>query len=218
MTKFKYYAVRIGKKPGIYLEWNECYNAIKDMPYSRYKGFNDLKEANAFLSQANILKDDTPPIIPKKLLDFDFKKSSVDVYTDGACSNNGKKNAVAGYGVWWGDDHPLNLSEKLEGNQTNQRAELNGAITAIQQAITYNAGELTLHTDSMYTINCMTWSNKWEKNQWKTKSNEDVKNKEDIQLMKKLCCKQKVKWVYVKAHNKNYGNEKADQLAKLSII
>ena len=58
MNKFKYYAVRIGKKPGIYLNWNECYNAIKDLPYSKYKGFHDLEEANAFLSQANILKDD----------------------------------------------------------------------------------------------------------------------------------------------------------------
>lgn len=31
----------------------------------------------------------------------------VQVYTDGACENNGKPNARAGYGVWFGDDHPL---------------------------------------------------------------------------------------------------------------
>jgi len=32
---------------------------------------------------------------------------SVEVYTDGACSNNGKANASAGIGVFWGSDHPL---------------------------------------------------------------------------------------------------------------
>jgi len=30
-----------------------------------------------------------------------------EVYTDGACKRNGKPDALAGYGVWWGDDHVL---------------------------------------------------------------------------------------------------------------
>ena len=34
----------------------------------------------------------------------------VHVYTDGACSDNGRGNmSKAGIGVWWSDDHPLNL-------------------------------------------------------------------------------------------------------------
>jgi len=28
------------------------------------------------------------------------------VYTDGACSNNGRRNAQAGIGVWWGPNDP----------------------------------------------------------------------------------------------------------------
>lgn len=31
----------------------------------------------------------------------------MNVYTDGACSLNGCKNAQAGIGVWFGDNHPL---------------------------------------------------------------------------------------------------------------
>lgn len=30
----------------------------------------------------------------------------VDVYTDGACSNNGRGNSAAGWGVNFGPDHP----------------------------------------------------------------------------------------------------------------
>lgn len=31
----------------------------------------------------------------------------VIVYTDGSCFNNGQKNACAGYGVYFGDEHVL---------------------------------------------------------------------------------------------------------------
>lgn len=50
------------------------------------------------------------------------------VWTDGACQGNGRDGAVAGVGVWFGEDDPRNISEKLEGKQTNQRAELMAAI------------------------------------------------------------------------------------------
>ncbi|TKR77050.1 hypothetical protein L596_018098 [Steinernema carpocapsae] len=53
------------------------------------------------------------------------------VYTDGACSSNGRKNARAGYGVYWGDDHPDNVSKPLEGSvATNNRAELQAVVVA----------------------------------------------------------------------------------------
>ena len=48
----------------------------------------------------------------------------VVVYTDGACSYNGREGARAGIGVYWGDKHPFNVSERLGGKQTNQRAEI----------------------------------------------------------------------------------------------
>lgn len=35
------------------------------------------------------------------------KNGYVEVYTDGACSNNGRKNPQAGIGVWFGTNHPL---------------------------------------------------------------------------------------------------------------
>ena len=40
-------------------------------------------------------------------LDFIREDGFMLVYTDGACENNGKPNAKAGIGVWFGDNHPL---------------------------------------------------------------------------------------------------------------
>lgn len=39
--------------------------------------------------------------------DFPMTDDHVEVYTDGACENNGRANAKAGIGVWFADNHPL---------------------------------------------------------------------------------------------------------------
>ena len=37
------------------------------------------------------------------------------VYTDGACSNNGRVDSRAGVGVWWGDGSTHNIGEPVKG-------------------------------------------------------------------------------------------------------
>ena len=70
------------------------------------------------------------------------------MYTDGACSNNGKPGARAGLGVYFGLNHKKNVSERLIGQQTNNRAELTAAIRAIEVAP--NHFNLLIFTDSEY--------------------------------------------------------------------
>ncbi|KAJ1150082.1 hypothetical protein NDU88_002880 [Pleurodeles waltl] len=75
------------------------------------------------------------------------------VYTDGCCASNGRSGARAGIGVYWGENHPLNVSERLSGRQTNQRAEIQAACTAVAQARSQNIKKLDVCTDSKFTIN-----------------------------------------------------------------
>jgi ribonuclease HI len=50
--------------------------------------------------------------------------SAVIIYTDGACSSNGRAHAKAGVGVYFGDNHPDNISEPLlTGPHTNNRGK-----------------------------------------------------------------------------------------------
>ena len=37
-------------------------------------------------------------------------KAPLNIYTDGACSNNGRPNAKAGFGVWFGENDERNKS------------------------------------------------------------------------------------------------------------
>ena len=57
---------------------------------------------------------------------------TVNIYTDGACSNNGQRGAKAGLGVYFGENDPRNCSERIEGKQTNNTAELKAIIKAAE--------------------------------------------------------------------------------------
>ena len=45
----KFYAVRIGKEPGIYHTWTECLDQVRGFPKAAFKSFTTLTDAEAFL-------------------------------------------------------------------------------------------------------------------------------------------------------------------------
>ncbi|XP_056420073.1 ribonuclease H1-like isoform X2 [Hyla sarda] len=140
---------------------------------------------------------------------------SHNVFTDGCCVRNGKSGAKGGVGVYWGPGNPLNVSERLEGRPTNQRAEIEAARRAVEQARENNYGSVTIHTDSKYTIKGMTeWMPKWKENGFKTYSGGDVVHKAEFQNLDSLCQGLDVTWRHVPGHSGNPGNEMADQLAR----
>lgn len=137
------------------------------------------------------------------------------VYCDGCCYNNGNKCARAGIGVYWSQPKLPAISERLSGKQTNQRAELVAACRALESALEHKLVAIEVRTDSCYTINTVSnWVSKWKLNGWKTIIGEDVKNKEDIIRLDDLNSQLEVKWTHVRGHSNEFGNEKADELAK----
>ncbi|XP_046691964.1 ribonuclease H1 isoform X1 [Silurus meridionalis] len=140
---------------------------------------------------------------------------AVVVYTDGCCTNNGRHGARAGIGVYWGPDHPLNVAERLSGRQTNQRAELQAACRALEQARDMDIKKLVLYTDSKFTINGITsWVKNWKTNGWKLRTGGEVVNKEDFQQLDELNEELDVKWMHVPGHAGFLGNEEADRLSR----
>lgn len=142
--------------------------------------------------------------------------SKIEIYTDGACTGNGKKNAKGGVGVYFGDDSPLNVSEKLNClNPTNNLAELTAIDRALDISIlNFQSEEIIIYSDSNYSIKSLTqWGDSWEKNGWKRPKNQPIAN---LELIKKIRNKMKtlrVKLVHVRGHSDNYGNNYADRLA-----
>lgn len=135
---------------------------------------------------------------------------------DGSCRGNGTDHAVGGFGIYWGENHPYNVSEKVpkSGNQTNQVAELMAAVRAVQQVRQKGFKEMIIQTDSIYVYNGITsWINKWIKSGWKTTQGKDVKHKELWQQLYDECQMGNISWEHVKGHSGNAENEGADRLA-----
>jgi len=148
----------------------------------------------------------------------------MNVFTDGACINNGKPNAIAGIGVFIADNDPRNVSRRVEGKQTNNVAELSAILevfTILEEEI--ERGDIiNIYSDSKYSINSFTvWAIKWKQNNW-TKKN-GIKNLELIKRGYELFNKyNNVNIFHIKAHTGlsdqlSIGNENADRLANISV-
>lgn len=144
------------------------------------------------------------------------------VYTDGACSNNGRDNAKAGIGIYFQDDDSRNVSKRITGKQTNNRAELLAIIVAyfiIEKDIEKGLS-IVIVTDSEYAIRCFTsYGEKCEKQGWK----KDIPNKELVQQAYALFKDTpNISLKHVRAHTgatdvHSIGNAKADALATQCI-
>eukprot|EP00088_Acartia_fossae_P008006 TRINITY_DN1376_c0_g1_i11.p1 TRINITY_DN1376_c0_g1~~TRINITY_DN1376_c0_g1_i11.p1 ORF type:complete len:275 (-),score=45.63 TRINITY_DN1376_c0_g1_i11:593-1417(-) len=158
-----------------------------------------------------------PPKREKSDLKVDSDGYTI-VHTDGACSDNGRSNAKAGVGIFWGDDCEHNHGGPVQGDRhTNNVAEIQAATFAISIARGLGIRKLNIHTDSQFLINCMTrWIAGWKKNNWRTASKQPVINKEDLQSLELEMKKGSVdvKWTHVKGHQGIHGNEEADRLAR----
>ena len=146
----------------------------------------------------------------------------MNVYTDGSCKKNRRvkdttKQPKGGIGIFWDDDCPFNTSESFKIYPvTNQRTELYACIKAIDiycENFSIN-NELTIYTDSLYVINCMTdWIKRWKHNNWKTATGKNVKNQDLIIKLDEIIvdCDSKIRFKHVRAHQTEPMNEDSDE-------
>ncbi len=216
-----FYAVANGENIGIFLNWNDCNNSVKGFKNALYKKFDTREEADNFIKINNKINDDTITIKTQKENVVEFNPDYY-VYTDGACSNNGKDNALAGIGIFFGVDDIRNISKKIEGKQTNNAAELSAIIEtySIIETDVINGKKIAIVTDSEYAIKCVSsYGEKCCKNSW----NKDIPNKDLVKTAYEMYKdKQNIQFIHIKAHTNNedihsVGNNHADKLANKAI-
>lgn len=217
-----YYAVSKGRTTGIFNNWNDCNKSITGYPGAIFKKFNLKSEAEQFINKTNnnidnyfqsFYEDNNKQNISENNIKLKY------IYTDGACINNGTELAKAGIGVYFGKNDKRNISETIDGKQTNNTAELKAIIKVydiIKEEI-IKGEKFVIMSDSMYAINSAT-TNRLEKNK-----NKEIPNKE---LVKEIYDIYKnypnVEFTHIKAHTDekdehSLGNEQADILANKAI-
>ena len=207
MVKNKFYAVKVGKKPGIYQTWKECQDQVKGFPGAEFKSFLTQQEAKQWIKSKNLTSR------TKK-----SDKKYIKVYTDGACSKNGTPDAKAGIGVFFSEGDPRNFGGRIKGKQTNNVAEVKAIIKAYQiLKKEIDRGEyVIIHSDSRYAIRAVgEYGQKQQKGGWK----KEIPNRE---LLKKAYGlfkdKNNIEFRYVPAHTggtdpDSIGNAGADYMA-----
>ncbi len=146
-----------------------------------------------------------------------MKKDEIIIYTDGSSLGN------PGAGGWGAVIMAAEKVAELGGREkesTNNRMEMTAVIEALKFIEERKvAGTIILvHTDSMYVLNGITsWIFSWVKNDWKTKTKEDVLNKDLWEILYKvqsnLKNKYEIEWVKVAGHSGVHLNERCDEIA-----
>ncbi|WP_372681087.1 ribonuclease HI [Desulfosarcina sp.] len=222
MAKQKYYAVAVGRRPGIYTEWfgdAGAQNQVIGFQGARYKGFSTREEAEAFIRD----QGSGEPIRPKPSRKINSRNTEtpidkpdagladrIIIYTDGSSLGN---PGPGGYGVVMSSSGE---NRELSGGfrqTTNNRMELLACIVGLEQLETPSA--VVLYSDSRYVVDGITkgWAKKWQHNNWRKSNGGKALNVDLWERLLSLCVRHDVHWVWVKGHAGNPGNERCDQLA-----
>jgi ribonuclease HI len=139
----------------------------------------------------------------------------IEIYTDGACKGNPGPGG-------WGVLLKAGVTEKElfggEASTTNNRMELMAVIQALSAL--KRPCEVTLFLDSQYVLKGITeWLPGWKAKGWRTASKQPVKNVELWQQLDALVQQggHRIDWRWVRGHNGDPGNERADALANRGV-
>lgn len=143
----------------------------------------------------------------------------IEIFVDGACSNNGSENSYGAFAVVvYKDGELVETYVKGEKNTTNNVCEMKAILYAI---IKYGKACPTIYSDSAYAINSFeNWRHNWKTNGWRKADGSKVKNIELVKAFDYLVIDMGYRFCLkkVKGHSNCEGNIIADKLAVAEVI
>jgi ribonuclease HI len=143
-------------------------------------------------------------------------KFPIVLYTDGACRNNGSKNAVGGwaYVLLWDSGKKEVRRSNFERHTTNNRMEIQAIISGFKDIKSrWNPPypKIAVISDSKYCVQgASSWMYRWREKGWRKKNVDLWKEMFDI------CQTFNPSFFWVKGHNGSEYNEICDSLAESS--
>lgn len=197
----KYYAVRVGKKTGIFTTWSETEPLVKGYLGTKYKSFATKQEAEQYLrgdsATATAPLSRIEPEGDYAFVDGSFNKDTGTYGYGGFLSVNGTKYSIHGSG-----------SDAEMASMRNVAGEIEGALTAAKKAYEMGVTSLTILYDYVGIEEWVTGG--WKCNKTGTAAYRDK--------MREMISKgMMISFVKVAAHTGVPGNEYADALAKYAV-
>ena len=212
VSKKKFYAVKVGRVPGIYGTWDECKMQVDGYPNSEYKGFARLSEAESFVG---------PEVLESMKLTSDIyaheEKASVpleDGYAVKAYVDGSYDVATGNYAsgaVILVDGKTVELSklytDDAGGKLRNVAGEIKGAELAIEYCKKQGIDSVVIYHDYLGV-------GKWADDEWKANLDMTKAYKSYIRECRK---NMRINFVKVKGHSGDKYNDMADALAKAAL-
>lgn len=192
----KFYAVKVGKTPGIYETWADCQNQINGYSGAVYKGFATKEEAAAFISG----ETGTPQI---------SEETEAVAYVDG--SYDAATHAFSYGMVLFNRQKEYHFSEKYTDSELaqmhNVAGEIKGSEAAIRYCLEHGIKSITIYHDYEGIA-------KWCNGEWQAKKTGTIAY---ANFYKEASTKVRIRFVKVKGHSGDKYNDLADKLAKEAL-
>ena len=219
MAKKKFYAVKVGKIPGIYGTWSEAEEQVKGFPGAVYKSFSTEEEAIRYISceatkESENVSDEISTI--NKKIEQEIKNlqdREVIAFVDGSHSLDADGKEKYSFGVLLltnesEDSLYKAFIDKTYMDSRNIAGEIEGVKQAILWAIESNKQRIKIFYD-------YEGIEKWATKEWKAKVKVSQEYSKFFDEKSKLI---NIEFEHVKAHSGIVYNEKADELAKRALL
>ena len=202
----KYYAVKKGKVPGIYLSWNDCKAMVDGYQEAVYKSFKTIEEAEKFITGEKIISGLKAS---GKNTSESGETCSTYAFVDGSFN---KATHTYGYGGFLVTDNEKYVLQGADNDaematMRNVAGEIKGAEAAVKKAIELGIKELVIYYDYMGI-------EMWATGAWKRNKAGTIAYHDYIMSVREQI---KLTFVKVKGHSGVEGNEEADKLAKQAV-
>lgn len=224
MAKKKYYAVKVGEKPGIYETWAECEAQTKGFSGAQYKSFSNLSDAEMYMNREGEVET------PKNRTENGNSAEQINIEVEEELKNLGTNEVIAfvdgsyssldeksGFGAIIIDNKGVQtplykaFTKKLNADFLDLRnvaAELEGVKESVKWAIAYDKTRIKIYYD-------YDGIGKWADGLWKANKEITRQYVNFISEKRRLII---IEFCKVPAHSGIEYNEMADKLAKNSLL
>ncbi len=221
MAKLRYYAVRNGRKTGIFKHWEECKDQVVGFKDAEYKSFDNMKDAEEYLSQTFTEKERPAKkrrSKAEKIADYntvaenlsnEIPQGQMIAYIDGSYDAERRRYSYGCILIKSGNvtTHRAWGMRPEAAEARNVAGELQAAMFAVKTTAADGIKDITIYHD-YYGIS------KWYEHKWQANS---FCARHYLKFMDKYRPYMDIKFVKVEGHSGVPLNEYADLLAKEAL-